>query len=516
MTSMRAGRSHGLVAAIGMMGLFTLPFAARQALAADMLWDNANGGLFSTATNWFPGVPGPNDVARFGTTDSSFFQRTYRVGFTSNPINQQLVVEDDGVTFNLSDHTYELKNTFVSAALGTVPNRSGNLTVMNGTLRLPNEADLEIASVADGEGALTVGAGALVKGGSDFSGPDVRVGLNGNGTLEINNGGSVLAQTMTIGVNSGSTGTVTVTGNGSSLYIRRGLSLSGAGSGTLRIETGGSVDVGSLEFGGSGALHLEGGTLSVGILSPHGQRPFIWTSGTLTFGTFFDDLTIPNGGVLKSGGKLDSLGNISEVSSNVGGNLTLLPGATTNVFSFGLIPNSPKEIKGFSKIEVDGHVTLEGGNLQLSLHDPLAFPISILEDKYEIITTGAGISGSFANVANGQRLAATRGSFLVNYGPGSPFDPKSVVLSSFQFEMHGDFDGDFDVDGNDFLVWQRGGSPTPLSATDLAAWRTNYGRRGAVAAAASVAVPEPMTPWLALAWLAILPQLRRIHSQCAR
>jgi hypothetical protein len=39
----------------------------------------------------------------------------------------------------------------------------------------------------------------------------------------------------------------------------------------------------------------------------------------------------------------------------------------------------------------------------------------------------------------------------------------------------GDFDHDGDVDGRDFLVWQRGGSPTPFSASDLANWQSNYG-----------------------------------------
>jgi hypothetical protein len=42
----------------------------------------------------------------------------------------------------------------------------------------------------------------------------------------------------------------------------------------------------------------------------------------------------------------------------------------------------------------------------------------------------------------------------------------------------GNFDGDGDVDGRDFLIWQRGGSPTAGSAADLAAWQSNYGTSG--------------------------------------
>ena len=51
--------------------------------------------------------------------------------------------------------------------------------------------------------------------------------------------------------------------------------------------------------------------------------------------------------------------------------------------------------------------------------------------------------------------------------------------------LDGDFDGDGDVDGNDFLVWQRGAA-TPA---DLALWQGNYGAPNSSAAAG--AVPEP-------------------------
>jgi hypothetical protein len=53
----------------------------------------------------------------------------------------------------------------------------------------------------------------------------------------------------------------------------------------------------------------------------------------------------------------------------------------------------------------------------------------------------------------------------------------------------GDFDGDSDVDGADFLRWQRGESPNALSAGDLNMWRTNFGMTAGTAAAN--AVPEP-------------------------
>jgi T5SS/PEP-CTERM-associated repeat protein len=94
----------------------------------------------------------------------------------------------------------------VSAAIGTVPDRSGNLTVTDGTVRFQSPTDLEIAPVVDATGVLTVSAGGVIDGS-----PDVFVGLNGNGTLDINSGGSITAGQVKIGVNSGSTGVARVT-----------------------------------------------------------------------------------------------------------------------------------------------------------------------------------------------------------------------------------------------------------------------------------------------------------------
>ena len=62
--------------------------------------------------------------------------------------------------------------------------------------------------------------------------------------------------------------------------------------------------------------------------------------------------------------------------------------------------------------------------------------------------------------------------------------------------IDGDFNSDGIVDGFDFLAWQRGESPDPLSAGDLALWETNYGNTSAVAATQQV--PEPSSGLLTL------------------
>jgi hypothetical protein len=70
---------------------------------------------------------------------------------------------------------------------------------------------------------------------------------------------------------------------------------------------------------------------------------------------------------------------------------------------------------------------------------------------------------------------------------GVIFKNLSIVVGDEPVE-DGDFDNDGDVDGRDFLVWQRGNSPNPLSAGDLALWQNSYGTGGL---AAISGVPEP-------------------------
>ncbi len=62
-----------------------------------------------------------------------------------------------------------------------------------------------------------------------------------------------------------------------------------------------------------------------------------------------------------------------------------------------------------------------------------------------------------------------------------------VIVDATPIVSTGDFDYDGDVDGRDFLAWQRGRSPLPLSASDLATWQGDYSSPFT----ANIAVPEP-------------------------
>jgi hypothetical protein len=71
----------------------------------------------------------------------------------------------------------------------------------------------------------------------------------------------------------------------------------------------------------------------------------------------------------------------------------------------------------------------------------------------------------------------------VDYGTG--LDPSLIILSDFRLSSFpGDFDSDGDVDGRDFLAWQR--NP---SVGDLSDWQENYG----TGSLQTSSVPEPMS-----------------------
>ena len=86
--------------------------------------------------------------------------------------------------------------------------------------------------------------------------------------------------------------------------------------------------------------------------------------------------------------------------------------------------------------------------------------------------------------------------FFDNLRVGSSFTEVTALPS--------DFDHDGDVDGADFLQWQRGESPNPLSPSDLYEWEKYFGTKSASIAPELTAVPEPTTGILLMLGLATM------------
>ena len=310
----------------------------------------------------------------------------------------------------------------------------------------------------EGAGTQTLAGGA-----HSFSGATV---VNG-GELILNAGGSISQTTLSVGFNNGSDGTTTADGASTTWDVSGNLTVGAQGVGRLNIDNGAMMTVGGqvlIGAGlGSGTLLVDGGTLDN-------------SAGT---------------GILVQEGTLGGAGNILADIINQD---ILAPGTSAGVLN--VAGTYVQEITGTFSAEIGGtgvgqfdllNVTSTAslsGDLQLGLLGFTPAP----SDTFAILVAGS-LVGEFGNVADGARLnisSGGTGSFQVDY------TPTSVVLSDFVGTAiaTGDFDNDGDVDGRDFLVWQRGGSPNPLSSGDLALWQSEY---GTPFSAANAAVPEPAT-----------------------
>jgi hypothetical protein len=87
-----------------------------------------------------------------------------------------------------------------------------------------------------------------------------------------------------------------------------------------------------------------------------------------------------------------------------------------------------------------------------------------------------------------------------------------------EVSANADFDVDGDVDGRDFLAWQRGESPNPLGASDLADWQASYPVDSLSAlhlppSALIFVVPEPATGMMLILFIFLLPRLTHLDRR---
>jgi hypothetical protein len=133
---------------------------------------------------------------------------------------------------------------------------------------------------------------------------------------------------------------------------------------------------------------------------------------------------------------------------------------------------------GFDSLALvtDANPVALNGSLEVSLLSGFA------GGSFDIVTAVNGLTGTFDTLT----LPTLAGGleWLVNYGTNA------LTIEAY---LPGDFDEDGDVDGRDFLLWQRGGSPNSLSGTDLTAWQNGYGIDNSPLVAGTTAVPEPST-----------------------
>jgi hypothetical protein len=238
-----------------------------------------------------------------------------------------------------------------------------------------------------------------------------------------------------------------------SIVNNAGLFQKSAGTGTSVIQIG-------VTFNNTGTVEVDSGTLEFQAMAPQisgsiltGGTWKVWNNATLSlpgnitenqatvtmsginsnfpaFNTLAKNqssFSILNGRGFITAGDLQNSGLLTVGQGSnlkVSGNLSLLDAGSLTL-----------EIGGLQEATDDGTVTVSGsanlgGALVLSFAN--GFEDQVLgSETFTLIAATDPIIGDFTDVANGARLetADGLGSFIVNYGPSSPYGPNTVVLS---------------------------------------------------------------------------------------
>ncbi|MEM9656946.1 MAG: choice-of-anchor D domain-containing protein [Planctomycetota bacterium] len=173
-----------------------------------------------------------------------------------------------------------------------------------------------------------------------------------------------------------------------------------------------------------------------------------------------------------------------------------------------------------------GTVAVGAGALtaELSLANSVSDPADDLAGDWSLEAVDFTLSGfdAFSALA----ASASLGGLTVGLATDAPGDFNGVITLSPRSEneasfsgalddvtiqlraavvIPGDFDADSDVDGADFLAWQRGESPSALSFADLATWQENFG--AAFLSPNSTSIPEPSSTAYTTACLTVAASL---------
>lgn len=378
---------------------------------------------------------------------------------------------------------------------GVVTNRTGATTVNGGSLWFDN-----LNKVGSGPMTITNGAQVNVTGSLPFnnqmtiSGTGSSLATNlflefgsgsaATGSLALS-GGATASTNGTLAVGNAGTGTITVTGAGSSLVGSSALynGIAG-GSGTITIADGGSITAASLRTGeaggGTGTVNLNtGGTLAVGgpeaIARFGGTANFNWAGGTLKVhgSNFFSALPMAlsnsstfdsNGFSATLAGALNGSGSLSKVgagtltltsSNTIGGSLAV-NGGTLSLAGVTLAVGTSVEIGGSGS-----------AGLSLAANSSLSAVSGISFGVQPAVSGGVGVASPGAVLSTGGLLTVgVSGIGGVNVGNGGTVTAGALLYAS-QPGSVGNFDlnlgGTLNVGGINGIAKGAGGGTFNLA-----------------------------------------------------
>ena len=330
------------------------------------------------------------------------------------------------------------------AGNGSLNISGGSVTVAGSTL---------LGSDATGFGALTVSGGRL-------DGATVlQIGSAGDGTMLVN-GGSVFDVDGSIGTSASSSGTATIT---SGTWTNSGNLIVGfLGTGALNISNAGVVVVGDrLSKGSLGTIDLDaGGTLQIGTGGSTGTLDTDLTNnGTLLFNrsdfSNYDYLISGTGNVIKLGA-----GTLQLTGSNTYAGGTQILAGRIEVAGNGAIdqPSATLSI-GNSSGAIGGLTVMDSGTVSTSLFDISNGDLNLISGFVHTTTARIGVFGTgTATIVGG--VFGSEDSLFVGYSGTGVMDVNGGELLSRE-AIIGTLSGDYGaVSVTNGSVWGNGGNLT--------------------------------------------------------
>jgi fibronectin-binding autotransporter adhesin len=471
--------------------------------SANLTWVGNNGPNWDieTTANWT------------GASPNTFFQSdsvTFNDTATTFAVNISTNVQPTAVTVNNSTNAYTISGTGAIGGSATFTKTGTGLLTMT------------TANLFSGAASITGGTVDIVNTGAALgTGPLTLT----NTQLNSNNSASGGMTNSSLTIPAGTTSTVRANKSVTTVVTWGIPALAGDGTLNLTSESVGQIiDFSSNANTFTGVLNLVGATDTDGI------EPLV-TVNTTVYRMNSASSSLPNAEVnLTNGASLRdratsvqtlTLGALSgdatstlfgyQGGSGATARTWVIGGLNTNTTFAGVIQNSAGSSSSTAPVTLTktgtGELELTGINTYTGNTNVQAGTLSItnpyLADLADVsVSTGAILDlnfGSLATVDTIDSLFFNGVSQAIGtwgrIGSGANFEANWItgdgLLNVVTFEppvtTAGDFDVDGDVDGRDFLIWQR--NPSVGNLTD---WQANYGV-GAVGAVAAntTAVPEP-------------------------
>ena len=353
--------------------------------ASDGVYNLSNTGAMSISRDLYVGSSGSGTFHQTGGT---------------NTIASTLIVGSQAFVFGAYD---------ISGGSLTTPNAfigrfgQGFFTISNGATVTGNGATIGFESGSDGTATIT-GPGSQWT----LTSSGLGVGANGSGALMISNGGTVSSRFGVIGIESGSEGIVSLSGQGSSWNVTESMIVGVSGTAELNIPIGTSVSAQSELTIVSGTVNLIGGTIRFGNYNRENTGTFNFEAGTIQLvgnRTFGSDETITE--LFGSDATITPSKNLT-----VEGTATIIYPVTVagGTFSVG-------QLAGAAPILQQGTFNITNQALTIGTGSPIGavldlpagvnFNVTLGTTNQGLVTGDGQIGGTFANAAAGE-LRGTR------------------------------------------------------------------------------------------------------------